>query len=149
MKTKELTQEADACFAQLPLTELRKRWAEAWGMEPHCRISRMMLVKSLEYKIRENEGLGLTPSQQDRLDQLVKQYKRNPRSFGDVQVQIKPGTRLIRVFNGERHSVLVQEKGFEYKNKLYSSLSDIASTITGSRWNGWVFFGLKKKKANA
>jgi hypothetical protein len=128
---------------KLPLNELRQMWARAWGREPHARIGRTMLEKSLEYKIREREGRGLMPEQQARLEQLIKQYKRNPACF-DGNGPLKPGTRLVRMHNGKKHSVLVKADGFEYAGQTYSSLSKIANDITGKRWNGWVFFGLKK-----
>ncbi len=128
---------------KLPLNELRQMWARAWGREPHARIGRTMLEKSLEYKTREREGRGLTPEQQARLEQLVREYKRNPACF-DGNGPLKPGTRLVRMHNGKKHSVLVKVDGFEYGGQTYSSLSKIANGITGKRWNGWVFFGLKK-----
>ena len=131
---------------KLPLNELRQMWARAWGREPHARIGRNMLEKSLEYKTREREGRGRTLEQQARLEQLVKQYKRNPACF-DGNGPLKPGTRLVRMHNGKKHSVLVKADGFEFGGQTYSSLSKIANDITGKRWNGWVFFGLKKMGA--
>ncbi len=131
-------------FKSLPLKELRARWATVWGREPHARIGRTMLEKSLEYKIREQEGQGLTPEQQARLDQLIRNYKRNPTCFEERNNTLKPGTRLVRTHNGKKHSILVKTDGFEYQGRVYSSLSKIANDITGKRWNGWVFFGLKK-----
>lgn len=128
---------------KLPLLELRQMWIRAWGKEPHSRIGRTMLQKSLEYKIREREGHGLTPEQHARLNQLLKQYKRNP-TFLDGNGPLKPGTRLVRMHEGKKHSVLVKADGFEYQGQIYNSLSKIANEITGKRWNGWVFFGLKK-----
>jgi hypothetical protein len=128
---------------KLPLNELRQMWARAWGREPHTRIGRTMLEKSLKYKTGEYEGRGLAPEQQIRLEQLVKQYKRNPACF-DGNGPLKPGTRLVRMHEGKKHSVLVKAEGFEYQGRVYSSLSKIANDITGKRWNGWVFFGLKK-----
>lgn len=123
------------------IQELRDRWAAAWGMQPHARIGRTMLEKSLAYKISDKH---LTPEQQARLDQLIKQYKRNPTSFDGPSGQLKPGTRLVRMHNGKKHSVLVKAVGFEYAGQTYSSLSKIANDITGKRWNGWVFFDLKR-----
>ena len=105
-----------------------------------------MLEKSLTYK---QHGQGLNPDQQKRLEQLIRQYKRNSNCFDENIPVLKPGTRLVRNWNGTRHSVLVQPAGYEYKGKIYGSLSQIASDITGTRWNGWIFFGLKKKKGAA
>ena len=136
----------DNNIAQLPTAELRQKWAELWGMQPHRYIRREMLEKSLLFKMQEVAGQGLTPAQQTRLDRLVQAYKKNPNCFDENRVIIKPGTRLSRIWNGEKYSVIVLPDGFEYKDHKYSSLSEIASLITGTRWNGWVFFGLKKKK---
>ena len=134
----------------LSLSELRTRWADMWGMKPHDRISRQMLICSLAFKLRAQEGRGLTPGQQARLDQLVNAYKRNPRIF-DLGATglgtIKPGTRLVRIWNKERHSVLAINGGFEHKGITYKTLSEVARAITGTRWNGWVFFGLRKKSS--
>lgn len=128
---------------KLSLIELRQIWACEWKQEPHSRIGRTMLEKSLEYKIRERKGRGLAQEQQARLEQLVKQYKRSPACF-EGNGPLKPGTRLVRIHEGKKHSVLVKADGFEYGGQRYSSLSQIANNITGKRWNGWIFFGLKK-----
>lgn len=129
---------------KLKIDELRSRWTEVWGTDPHSRIGRTMLEKSLGYKIREREGHGLTPEQQERLGQLIRQYKRNPNYFDEGGSVLKPGTRLVKTYQGKRHSVLVTSSGFEYEGQSYGSLSKIANEITGSRWNGWLFFGIKK-----
>lgn len=129
---------------KLPLNELRQRWAQAWGLEPHARIGRTMLEKSLAYKIREQEQGGLLSNQQKRLDQLIKQYKRNPNTLDNPSGPLKPGTRLVRTHDGTKHTVIVKKTGFEYQGRPYASLSKIANDITGKNWNGWVFFGLKK-----
>ena len=57
------------------------------------------------------------------------------------------GTRLIREWQGEEHVVTVTSDGFEWQGRPYKSLSAIARAITGTRWNGWVFFGLKSRRA--
>ena len=129
---------------KLHLNELRQRWERAWGIEPHARIGRTMLEKSLRYKVREQEQGGLSLDQQKRLDQLVKQYKRNPNALDNPSGPLKPGTRLVRTHDGTKHTVIVKETGFEYQGRPYTSLSKIANDITGKNWNGWVFFGLKK-----
>jgi hypothetical protein len=130
---------------KLPLQELREQWAAAWSRQPHARIGRTMLEKSLAYKTSNKH---LTLEQQARINQLVREYKRNPVCFDKCAGALKPGTRLVRIHNGKKHSVLVKVDGFEYQNQIYNSLSKIANDITGKRWNGWVFFGLKKVSAS-
>jgi hypothetical protein len=147
MQKNQINQRDDNSIAQLPLAELRKKWAEYWSVAPHAQIGRAMLEKSLEFKMREARGEGLSAEQQKRLDQLVTAYKRNPRFFDEGLSELKPGVRLVKNHNGEHHSVLVRADGFEYRDKYYGSLSEIAFIITGTRWNGWVFFGLKKRVA--
>ena len=129
-------------FEKLPLNELRQIWARAWDKEPYERIGRTMLEKSLEYKLRENEGHSLTSEQQAQLKQLIKQYRRKPDCFEEKST-LKPGTRLVRMHQGKKHSVLVKANDFEYQGITYKSLSKIATVITGQKWNGWIFFGLK------
>lgn len=133
-------------LSKLSLGELRQMWTTAWRKEPHARIGRTMLEKSLEYKTQQREGCGLTPEQRARLEQLTKQYQINPTCFDDNS-PLKNGTRLVRMYKGKKHSVLVKADGFEYAGKTYASLSKIANDITGKSWNGWVFFGLKKDRA--
>lgn len=132
-------------MSPLPLDELRRRWAAVWRREPHARIGRTLLEVSLEFALWEQETGGLSSAQRARLDNLITAYKRNPRLFEADIEGIKPGTRLVRMHKGQRHSVLVQANGYEYKDKKYSSLSEVAFDITGTRWNGWVFFGLKRR----
>lgn len=127
------------------MSELRREWAAVWGCQPHRYIRRVMLEKSLEFKQRQLRGEGLTVEQQKRLDNLIAQYKRNPDHFDQVNMSsIKPGTRLVRLWKGKRYNVIIRPGGYEFDGKLYTSLSQIASYITGTRWNGWVFFGLKE-----
>lgn len=146
MKNNNINQILDNNVIQLSLPELRQKWAEFWGMQPHCRIGREMLEKSLEYKLRQARGEGLTTDQQKRLNNLIASFKRDPSTFEQGPAGLKPGTRLVRGVNGEKHIVLIHPNGFEYKKKIYTSLSEISYVITGTRWNGWVFFGLKKRK---
>lgn len=130
-------------LSKLSLGELRQIWADAWGTKPHARIGRSMLEKSLEYKVKERSNNGFTAEQCSRLSELIRAYKRNPSCF-ETDTILKPGTRLVRLHDGKKHTVLVKGDGFEYAGKSYRSLSKIANDITGKNWNGWVFFGLKK-----
>lgn len=130
-------------LTKLLLSELRQMWAAEWGREPHARIGRHMLEKSLQYKVNERCNNGLTAAQAAQLSELIKKYKRRPSTFG-TETTLKAGTRLVRLHGGKKHTVLVKVDGFEYAGKNYTSLTKIANGITGKNWNGWVFFGLKK-----
>ena len=134
-----------ADITKLSLIELRQMWLSVWGMEPHAKIGRTMLEKSLSYKLHEQRS-SIPDDIKERLRQLVKSYKRNPDCFDEYKPALKPGTRLVRNWNGNRYSVLILMNGeYEYQGKTYSSLSQIASEITGTRWNGWLFFGFKNR----
>ena len=132
---------------KMPIEQLRKHWLSAWKLKPHKYIGKKMLIAALLYKIREANGDGMNYEQKEKLDHLVKAYKRN-KSVGAVrQLQIKSGTQLVKEWKGKRHAVIVKSGFFEYEGKKYSSLSAIASHITGTRWNGWTFFGVKNPRA--
>ncbi len=128
---------------EMPLNQLRKYWSYAWGLEPHKYISREMLIAALLHKIREVNGDGLNHEQKAKLNALVKTYKRSKSEGSSRQLQIKSGTQFIREWKGKRHTVISKNGFFEYEGKKYSSLSAISSLITGTRWNGWTFFGVK------
>jgi hypothetical protein len=130
----------EADVAKLSPDELKRQWSEAWGMPPPSKISRTMLQKSLAFKLRETAGLGLTPEQQEKLNRLVAAYKRNPAPLRELKV--KPGTRLIRTWQGSQYDVLVRTDGYEFQGRKFKSLSEIAKNITGTSWNGWRFFGI-------
>lgn len=147
MKIYQLNQINNSNIARVDMAVLRQLWARAWGIMPHRYIRRETLEKSLVYRQRQLAGEGLTAAQQKKLDHFVAQYRRDPHCFDDGRIVLSTGTRLVRIWKGVKHSVLVLESGFEYGERAYTSLSEIAFTITGTRWNGWVFFGLKKRGA--
>jgi hypothetical protein len=132
-------------LTKLPLKELRQMWSDAWDMSSNTRIGRAMMVKSLQYKMFEKTTQSLSLQEHNKLNQLVKAYKRNPQNSEFLNTDLKDGTRLVRTWKGEKHIVTVSGSNFKYKGLTYGSLSKIANDITGKRWNGWVFFGLKGK----
>jgi len=126
------------------LEELRQQWADAWGITPNKSIGPAMLKKSLLHQRRQINGDGLTHEQQIWLNGLVQQYKKQPKRLNH-HAKLKPGTRLVRYWKGKQYCVLVKADHFEYDGIRYKSLSKIATVITGTRWNGYLFFGLKKQ----
>lgn len=130
-------------LTKLSLTELRQMWAEAWGIEPTERLGRVLLETSLDFKLSNH----ISPELQSRLEQLIKTYKRNSKCFDERCNALKPGTQIMRSWKGKKYIVLVKTDGFDFQGRRYTSLSQIANDITGTRWNGHLFFGLKKKES--
>jgi hypothetical protein len=74
---------------------------------------------------------------------LVKTAMAKPNGRLELPRRIKPGSELVRTWKGKRYRVMVTADGFAHDGKTYASLSEIASAITGTRWNGPRFFGLR------
>ncbi len=129
----------------LNLTELRTLWSELWGRKPHSGIYRNLLEKSILFKKSQLQGKGFNLGEQAKLDNLINQYKRDPNLLIQKRNDLSAGTNLVRIWQGKKYIIIVKENGFEYDSKVYSSLSKVAFIITGTKWNGWLFFGLKNK----
>jgi hypothetical protein len=134
-----------AQLAQIPTMEigaLKTMWRDLHGSEPPP-YNRKYLESRLAYRVQELAYGGLKPQTLKRLAALAEELEpRGARSNAGVPVA---GTRLLREWQGVEHSVTVLADGFEYQGRPYQSLSAIARSITGTRWNGWVFFGLRKQ----
>jgi hypothetical protein len=135
-----------APLERLDMEQLRSRWAEAYSRPPSPGLHRQFLVRSLAHRLQENALGGIAPAQRRRLADLAARLERSPETALSVPLRIKPGTRLIRAWRGERHQVTVLEHGFEYRGERHGSLSAIARAITGARWSGPAFFGLKTRR---
>lgn len=137
-----------ALLKSMSLDELRLKWKELFGNDAPAYKSQFM-IKRLAYRIQELYFGGLPQATKNVLSEMA---KRDPVASANVVLetdnpqseQYLTGTRFVRFWNGTRHEVLVHEHGFEYNSKLYRSLSAIAREITGTRWNGKIFFGIKK-----
>jgi hypothetical protein len=89
---------------------------------------------------------GLRPARQRQLRQMAQQFNRIGAANTPPRPELKPGTRLIREWQGRTHDVLVLDEGFSCQNTHYRSLSAIARKITGTAWSGPLFFGLKQNR---
>jgi hypothetical protein len=132
----------------LKTKQLREEWQELFGRPAPEKMRRNLLVPILSYRIQELAYGGLSGATQRRLCQLAKELAANPKSLISQTPRIKPGTRIVRSWNDETHTVTVLEKEYEYKDHRYGSLSEIARVITGTRWSGPAFFGLKNGSSN-
>ncbi|MCU1252215.1 MAG: hypothetical protein JWQ49_5244 [Edaphobacter sp.] len=133
----------------LSKAELLSRWRERLKQAPPSHLNKPILVPLLAYRLQEQVFGGLKPPYRRRLRELAESFERNPGRVAKTvssSTRIKPGTRLIRQWDGQTHQVTVAEEGFEYKGERYKSLSEIARLITGTRWSGPLFFGLKQSE---
>ncbi len=127
--------------------ELKAMWAEYFGVEPPA-YRRGFLVRGLGQRIQELTYGGLAADYQKRLDALVEDRSlgkgtgRAKTFHASAAQRLVIGTRLVREYQGVAHEAVVVDGGFEYGGRLFKSLSALASHITGTRWNGWAFFGM-------
>ena len=134
--------EADlAALATLSSAQLRQRWV-AVTKRPLPKVSPAMLRRALGYELQAKALGGLSRASQQRLEQAAaaKTQTRSP----------SPGMRLVREWQGKVHIVTIGENGeVEWNGQSWRSLSEVARTITGTRWSGPAFFGLKEGKGKA
>ena len=132
-KEERITAEVRA-LAALNLHGLREEWRRRYGAPPRMR-SKELLALLLAWRIQADAFGGL--------DAATIRLIKNERS-GPPPVRLAPGTRLAREWQGQRHEVEVVDSGFRHRDVTYRSLSEVARTITGTRWNGLRFFGLRE-----
>lgn len=126
-----------------PIADLRKRYRKLFRTEPPKAFGPDLLRRSIAHRIQEKAYGGLSPSTRRLLAQLVKAAIAKPNGRLELPRRIKPGSELVRTWKGTSHRVRVLADGFDYEGKTFASLSEIASEITGTNWNGPRFFGLR------
>ena len=134
-------------LAALPLAELRRTWARHHPrMTMPDRLPRDLLIRSIAWQIQTAEHGDLAPAIARQLDRLAAQLARSGDLDLEREVRLKPGTKLVREWRGRTLQALVLEDGYLFEDRRYASLSHVASAITGTRWSGPRFFGLKQRK---
>ena len=119
---------------------LRRRWRVEFGRKPPAGLSRDLLGRMIAMRIQEQAFGGLDRESLTVLDNLARRGV-SPRRH------LKPGTVLVREYQGVRHTVTVVRDGFEWQATIYTSLSAIARAITGTAWSGPRFFALRTPAA--
>jgi hypothetical protein len=132
-------------LATMPIVQLRARYREVFRGLPPKAFGPDLLRRSIAHRIQEKAYGGLSHQAQRLLDQMVKAYAAKPNGKIVLPRRIKPGSVLVREWKGKSHRVTVSAEGFVYDDKTYTNLSEIAVLITGTRWNGPRFFGLRTK----
>jgi hypothetical protein len=132
-------------LATMPIAQLRVRYREVFRTDPPKAFGPDLLRRSIAHRNQERAYGGLSRPAQHLLDQMVKAYAAKPNGKIVLPRRIKPGSVLLREWKGKSHRVMVLAEGFAYDGETYSNLSEIAVLITGTRWNGPRFFGLRSK----
>ncbi len=133
----------------LSRTGLRARWEQAIKHPTPKRASRDLLRRALAYHMQEQTEGGLSKSTRRRLAKLAGLNGESRAPISPPILRLKPGSRLIREWHGVTHSVTVLGDGFDWRGTRYASLSQIARAITGARWSGPLFFGLRTTGSRA
>ncbi|WP_298566089.1 DUF2924 domain-containing protein [uncultured Aliiroseovarius sp.] len=139
-----------AALKTVSTPDLKAQWRDLFDSEPPP-FNRRYLESRLAYRIQELAYGGLKPETVKRLEALGEQLDGGDRKKSRIRADLTPivGTRLIREWKGVEHVVTVTADGFDWQGRPYKSLSAIARAITGTRWNGWFFFGLKNHRRGA
>jgi len=120
----------------LGLDEIRNRWRKTLASPPPAAFSKDLIVRFLCWHLQEQAFGGLDPNIAKVLNSLLRGDKHRP------DRRLKPGTVLVREYQGLRHTVTVAPDGYVWREQAYASLSAVARAITGTSWNGHRFFGV-------
>lgn len=137
---------------ELPVEELRRLWEELMGAKPVPKV-KGILLRELAWQIQQQTQGGIDTETRTLLRAAVRQSRADHpepvKKKRSLRVRLEPGARLVRIWRGTKHEVLVLEDGkrFEYRGKVYRSLTRVTEEITGSHWSGPRFFGLHKAVA--
>ena len=131
-----------AHLRSLALDALRRRWRVVFGRTPPAALSKDLLGRMIAWRMQEQAFGGLDRGSLKFLDGLARHY-------GSPRRQLKPGTVLVRDYQGQRHTVTVAPDGFDWQGTTYASLSAIARAITGTAWSGPRFFALARPKGTS
>jgi hypothetical protein len=142
-----VSREALSRLPELDIGELRRQWRSLYKTQAPPNLSRELLVRAIAYRMQEVAGGGLRPEPQRRLRRIAQQFKETGAATIRARPELKPGTRLVREWQGRTYDVLVLDDGFSWQGTRYRSLSAIARKITGTPWSGPLFFGLKPNRS--
>lgn len=134
-------------IASLPAVDvatLRQTWVALFGADPSPHLGRSLMVWALAYRLQERALGGLKPTAQRLLDR-VGDDRAESALVRIPKRRAGAGTVLIREWGGLTHRVTVLDNDVVYRGRRYRSLSEVARAITGTRWSGPAFFGLKRR----
>jgi hypothetical protein len=136
-----------ARLRDLEVGELRVRWLNVFRRKPPPHLPRHLLFRVLAYRLQADHLGDLDGESQRLLDRSASPEDAGQRAvdLGRRNTDVRPGTVLGREWNGRMQHVAVLADGFAWNGKPYPSLSKVAFAITGTRWSGPKFFGLRDK----
>ena len=132
-----------AGLPNLNRTKLRELWRDSYGSDPPEKISDLLLRQAIAHRLQVKRFGGLDFSTRRALKQVLEQSGANRLNSSSEGNRVTNGTVLVREWHGATHQVTATEKGLLYRGKLFRSLSKVAREITGTRWSGPLFFGLR------
>ncbi len=133
-----------AALEDLGTQDLRKKWRRFYHTESPAGLSRDLQVRAIAYKMQERVHGSLPQYVKRKLRTLAGQLETGGGGKFKPGIMLKPGAKLIREWAGRPHRVVVLDDGFDYEGRRYPSLSAIAREITGVRWSGPRFFGIRR-----
>ena len=140
---KNFLSSALAAIATMTYAELHLAWRRHYRAVPPKKLGRDILELGIAWKIQENKCGGLGAAVKRQIAELAKTMEMKSDLAKPRAISLKPGSRLLRTWEGVTHEVTVVDDGFIWSGKMWRSLSVIAREITGTRWSGPRFFGLK------
>ena len=141
-----VSKEALSRLPTLDIAELRQQWRGFYKTQAPHNLSRELLVRAVAHRMQELAVGSLRPEPRRQLLRIAQQFKQTGEATIRARPELKPGTRLMREWQGRTYDVLVLDDGFSWQNTRYRSLSAIARKITGTAWSGPLFFGLKPNR---
>lgn len=136
-----------AALRQMDRKALQALWTKLFGKPPNPALRREILIPIIGYRLQEVAFGGLKGSIERQLRALAQATSDGHKLIDGLTPRHKAGTHYVREWQGKLHEVSVLAEGYEYNNRTYRSLSEIARSITGTRWSGPAFFGLKRRAA--
>ena len=139
-----------AGLRNLDVGQLQSRWQNVFGSRPHPNLPRHLLFRVLAYRLQADHLGDLDSENRRLLDRSVSPEDAGRRAveLAKRTADLRPGTVLAREWNSQMHRVAVLADGFAWNGKTYPSLSKVAFAMTGTRWNGPRFFGLRDKPSS-
>ena len=142
-----------AALPDLDLDDLRRRWRRLTGRAAPAHWSRFLLLHAIAYRLQADAYGDLDPSSLEALDRIGRALNASKPTLAELPSIIppvgpqptRPGTMLVREWNGVLHRVMILDRGFAWNGTTYDSLSSIARLITGTSWSGPRFFALRDR----